>query len=283
MSSCNSDLTSLEQRPRTPPSGRAVGSPASRKSSRMGLRALLRSKGVPESSRAAAGRPAARRTLRGVAAALLALAAFSGVLMQASAALAQERVPSDWELKPKAIDAAGQFRLVFVTRNQPPTSNSDIAAYDMAVQNRVRGFGHMAIRAYEDDFRVLGCTSTVDARTHTETRATDTGVPIYWVGKAKVADDYEDLYDGSWDSNGAQTEAGEGLGSGTDFEVRTGCVADGTARTGGYLGAPTVAVTNARRVKANGLYETDLTISRLSDAPLRPLAGLPGEHRAGVL
>ena len=220
---------------------------------------LLRSEGVAGSSRAAAGRPAARRTLRGAAAALLALAALLGALLQASAALAQERVPSDWALKPKAIGAGKQFRLVFATSNQPLASSSDIAAYDRAVQNRVRGFGHMAIQGYASGFKVLGCTSTVDARTHTETRATDTGVPIYWVGRTKVADDYEDLYDGSWDSNGASNEAGERFG-GTDAEVRTGCVADGTARSGGYLGALTVAVTNARQVKANGLYEGDLIV-----------------------
>ena len=231
-------------------------------SSRVGLRALLRSKGVPGSSRAAAGRPAARRTLRDAAAALLALAAFSGALMQASPALAQERVPSDWDLKPEATEAAGQFRLVFVTSNPLTTAGSDIAAYDGAVQNVVRGSGHTAIQEYANSFRVLGCTSTVDARTHTETRATDTGVPIYWVGQRRVADDYDDLYDGSWNSNAARNEAGERFG-GTSVEVRTGCSDDGTARPGaslGLAGATVVAVTDARDVRTHGLYEADSNI-----------------------
>ena len=45
-----------------------------------------------------------------------------------------KRVPSDWELKPTAIDAGGQFRLVFATSNYPGTSSSNIAAYDKVVQ-----------------------------------------------------------------------------------------------------------------------------------------------------
>ena len=225
---------------------------------------LLRSEGVAGSSRAAAGRPAARRTLRGAAAALLALAAFSGALLQASAALAQERVPSDWELKPTAIDAGEQFRLLFVTRNPPGTSGSDIAAYDRVVQNRARGPGHMAIQGYADDFKVLGCTATVNARRHTETRATDTGVPIYWIDGGKLADDYNDLYDGSWDSNVARTEAGARFPTGgNDINVRTGCSDDGTAEPGESLGladATDVAVTNARQVISFGLYKTGFRV-----------------------
>ena len=134
----------------------------------------------------------------------------TGMPMIPGSPIPQESVPSDWDLKPGAIDAGGQFRLVFVTSNQPPTSSSDIAAYDGVVQNRVRGSGHMAIQEYANGFRVLGCTSTVDARTHTGT--TGTGVPIYWVGHSKVADDYSDLYDGSWTSNGARKEAGGRFG-----------------------------------------------------------------------
>ena len=35
------------------------------------------------------------------------------------------------------------------------------------------------------------------------------GVPIYWLNGAKVADDYADFYDGSWDSNAARNDAGK--------------------------------------------------------------------------
>ena len=45
-----------------------------------------------------------------------------------------------------------------------------------------------------------GCSAapkTDDARDNTGT--TGTGVPIYWLGGAKVADDNADFYDGAWD------------------------------------------------------------------------------------
>ena len=41
------------------------------------------------------------------------------------------------------------------------------------------------------------------------TSTTGTGVPIYWFKGDKVADDYADFYDGSWDSNsGAEPQRG---------------------------------------------------------------------------
>ena len=44
-------------------------------------------------------------------------------------------------------------------------------------------------------------TRRVDARVRTGTTytAADKGVPIYWANGSKVADDYEDFYDGDWD------------------------------------------------------------------------------------
>ena len=51
-------------------------------------------------------------------------------------------------------------------------------------------------------------------------------MPIYWVGGAKAADDYEDFYDGDWDDESARNARGElvPLPNG----VWTGSMADGT-------------------------------------------------------
>ena len=67
--------------------------------------------------------------------------------------------------------------------------------------------GHADIQHYSSDFRVVGSTAAVDARDNTVTTYTadDKGVAIYWLGGNKVADDYEDFYDGSW-SNEAQRQ-----------------------------------------------------------------------------
>ena len=43
-----------------------------------------------------------------------------------------------------------------------------------------------AIQTYADDFTALVSTESVNARTNTLTRATDTDVPIYWVKSGSV-------------------------------------------------------------------------------------------------
>ena len=70
--------------------------------------------------------------------------------------------------------------------------------------------GHTNIRPYSDQFRVVGSTAAVDARDNTGT--TGTGVPIYWLNGAKVANNYADFYDGSW-SNEANPKRESGAGS----------------------------------------------------------------------
>ena len=79
--------------------------------------------------------------------------------------------------------------------------------------------GHTGIRPYADGFNVVGCTATrnsftegllpgVDARDNTST--TGTGVPIYWLKGARVANNYADFYDGSWDDEAnVKNESGE--------------------------------------------------------------------------
>ena len=44
-----------------------------------------------------------------------------------------------------------------------------------------------------------GSTPTPSSRTTTP------GIPIYWLGGQKAADDYEDFYDGTWDRSNPGT------------------------------------------------------------------------------
>ena len=83
---------------------------------------------------------------------------------------------------------------------------------------------------------MLGSTAGVSARDNTGTNYTSSnkGVPIYWVKGDKVADDYEDLYDGDWDD---EADPKTQSGGGSAFpSIWTGSNADGTAATPGYLG-----------------------------------------------
>ena len=103
--------------------------------------------------------------------------------------------------------------------------------------------GHPAIQPYATQFRVLGSTAAVDARDNTGT--TGTGVPIYWLNGAKVADNYADFYDGSWDSRGVRDQRGRSHLAQPDTvtAVWTGSNTDGT-KHGGPLGGAVVRSAN---------------------------------------
>ena len=117
--------------------------------------------------------------------------------------------------------------------------------------------GHTGIRPYADGFNVVGCTATrnsftegllpgVDARDNTST--TGTGVPIYWLKGARVANNYADFYDGSWDDEAnVKNESGSnGLDTNQSANYPwTGCEDDGTDTEG--LGNSDEAVIVGRR------------------------------------
>ena len=167
----------------------------------------------------------------------LALTAFALAFAAAPQyAHAQTEVAADWTLIPSGLGAGDQFRLLVVTSTTRDATSSNIGDYDTHVQTAVAS-GHTAIRSYSSQFKVLGSTASDDAREHTGTRYTgDTtssttddsnlGVPIYYLDGAKVADDYRDLYDGSWDSNVSRNESGDS-DPGLD-QVWTGAATDGT-------------------------------------------------------
>ncbi len=158
-------------------------------------------------------------------------------------ALGTYTVPADWPLVPAGIRPGHSFRLLFITHAQYFPASSDIADYNRIVQDDAAE-GHLAIRPYASLFKIVGSTATVDARDNTETNPDPNedgpGVRIYWLGGAKVADDYADFYDGAWDSYVLRDERSE---SGTAFSVWTGSNTDGTAYSGAELkGSPNVRV-----------------------------------------
>ena len=141
------------------------------------------------------------------------------------------KVQPTWGLAPPGLADGDSFRLLFVSSTTRGAGPSEIEKYDTHVQDAAAA-GHRDIQAYSAHFRVLGSTSTVDARDHTVTSsAAVPDVPIYWLGasdaaEAKVADDYSDFYDGTWDSNTPRNESGTTVA--TDIEVFTGSEDDGT-------------------------------------------------------
>ena len=191
-------------------------------------------------------------TTAGLATVLLIVAVLAAPLAPPLQAQSTETtVPASWNLKPSGLAAGDKFRLLIVTSTTRNAESTAISDYDTHVQNAVASAnGHPDIRSHSSGFKVLGSTETVNARDHTETRTTDTSVPIYYLNGEKVADDYTDLYDGSWDSDVPRDESGEEIGE-VGYYVEestptawTGTENDGTTDLDGAL-ASTMSVSSA--------------------------------------
>ena len=154
-----------------------------------------------------------------------------------------QEVTADWPLIPSGLGAGDSFRLLFVTSTTRNAESDIIGDYDTHVQNAV-AFGDTAIRNYRTGFRALASTPSVDGRDNTAT--TGTGVPIYWLGGDKVADDYDGIYDNQWDSYDPKDESGTSdattivwTGSANDgLEVSTNRWSDDRSVRSTALGSP---------------------------------------------
>ena len=175
--------------------------------------------------------------------ACLALLAATALLALAAPAQAQtEMVPADWALKPADIAAGEQFRLMFVSSTTRDATSTDIADYNTFVSTRAAA-GVTAMQTYADDFTALVSTESVNARTNTLTRATDTDVPIYRARSGtvsandRVADDYADFYDGTWPTSAlGYDESGTLVNIGLLY-FWTGMNVDGTTHATEFMGA----------------------------------------------
>ena len=172
-------------------------------------------------------------------------------------------VPEDWELIPAGLSPGSRFRLLFVTSTRRLPNSTNIAVYNTFVQNRAKA-GHAAISdSCGNLFKVVGSTAAVNARVNTDTEASDADAAIYWLKGVKVADDYADFYDGSWDntnSNGLPYKDEYGLrrteGSFGESDVATGTNNDGTTRPMRYFGATTfVAAITLDDARARPFYD----------------------------
>ena len=151
-------------------------------------------------------------------------------------------IPADWSLKPDAVGAGERFRLLFVssTGRTAAPGPVDIGDYNTHVQDAAAA-GHADIRAFFDEFRVVGSTPTANVRLNTMTRADDTDVPIYWVSttatRSAVADGYADFYGTTgatgvaWGDLDLKTETGASTTMPSDNGVHTGSNVDGTTST----------------------------------------------------
>ena len=156
-------------------------------------------------------------------------------------------VPGDWALKPADIGVGEQFRLMFFGGPGRDATSASIADYNTFVRTSAAA-GVTAMQPYAEDFTALVSTQTVNVRTNTLTRATDTDVPIYWVRSGtvaaddRVADDYAGFYDGSWATGTNAYDQDGVLRRLTLGGPWTGSNTDGTTHSTGYMGAHPSAI-----------------------------------------
>ena len=149
-------------------------------------------------------------------------------------------IPLDGSGDP-VFGVGGRFRLLVITARgiithvsgPPDADNSgDVSHINGKV---VDGVGvNTTLDPYKTEFTALVSTTGVStatppvppatARDNTET--TGVGVPIYWFKGGKVADDYADFYDDSWDSNVGRNQDGATL-SGQARHAWTGSRSNG--------------------------------------------------------
>ena len=144
------------------------------------------------------------------------LYAMSGVLT------VPEPVPAPADLPPGA-----PYRILTVTDGMRNALSSDIDDYNRFVADDVRLNGDLVQLGAE--WRALASTSSVSARDNTGTDATAPGVqgvPIYLVDGTRIANDYDDLWDGSLSTSPNVTGSG---GAPSGGFVWTGSNTDGSA------------------------------------------------------
>ena len=176
-------------------------------------------------------------------------------------------VSYDSPLNSGNLDGGELFRVMFVTyldhtapfcapRPGAPVdqrcgvdSRRTIEEYNAFVQQQARlgGWWRNPIGGARrsSGFRALVSTDTTDARDNTFTRFVysddddtndELGMPIYWLQGLKLADNYQDFYDGTWSNPAAGRDGWGHPFDLTHFEVATGSRDDGTVDPTGFMG-----------------------------------------------
>ena len=177
-------------------------------------------------------------------------------------------VSYDSPLNSGELDGGELFRVMFVTyldhtapfcapRPGAPVdqrcgvdSRRTIEEYNAFVQQQARlgGWWRNPIGGARrsSGFRALVSTDRMDARDNTFTRFVysdddddtndELGMPIYWLQGKKLADNYQDFYDGTWSNPAAGRDGWGHPFDLTHFEVATGSRDDGAVDPTGFMG-----------------------------------------------
>ena len=134
---------------------------------------------------------------------------------------------------PDCLAPGARYRILFVSANNFPAASrsNQIGPWNDWVREQAAA-STAGLAAISASFKILGSTKDTNARQNTRTTGTGTDVKIFYFKGNKVADDYADLYDASWDSQTPRDENGD-MFSG-DVSVWTGTKDDGTPDNLGF-------------------------------------------------
>ena len=178
-------------------------------------------------------------------------------------------VPHDWARIPSGLNAGDRFRLLFVSEDKRNATSRSIWAYTNWIRSQAEK-GDASIQGYKDHFTVLGSVPRHSAKDHAIINFNDqyAGVPIYWLGGQKAADDYADFCDGSWDhSNPGTDSAGNAITFNDGDLIYTGTLSTCEQSPNNYLGA-TPNVTVGQPSGGSGSELQEITRSRTTNRPL---------------
>ena len=194
----------------------------------------------------------------------------------------EEEVAADLGLVPAGLRNDDRFRLLFITHDTTTAESDQGYLFDDSIQNDLVNSADQWPFFRESDSlgfnqRAVVSVPGVDARVRTDTTFTagDKGVPIYWLRGTKVADDYEDFYDGDWDDEANPTDSTAAVVTVTT-QPWTGSSNDGTEL---FAGAESLTL-GRTRVGIAGLGSTTASHGPLSGGDvaatgmMSPLFGL---------
>lgn len=131
-------------------------------------------------------------------------------------------------LHPVGLSNGDFFRLAFVTSTQTNAVNASVPNFNEYVEDVARGAGSI-VSNVDTTWTAIVSSDVIDARLNTSTDPSpigSNGVPIFLVdGETRIANDYDDLWDGTLLSPLQISE----LGTDTTGTVWTGSSPDGTA------------------------------------------------------
>jgi len=138
-----------------------------------------------------------------------------------------------FQLIPSGLSPGNQYRLVFTTSGTRDATSTNIDDYNTFVTTQANQSS--ALTALGTTWTAIVSTFSTNALTNTSTDPSPsgvTGVPIYLVSGLRVADSYDDLWDGSIQNPIYSDETGSSASLGANQALWTGTNPNGGTGTG---------------------------------------------------